>query len=111
MTAYIYSVAWAVPAAHRDAANAAAEAFGWQDVGAQPGTFSVPLGAAGTVTHYGTLTRATQTFIDTLASPPAGFEALAGVILSDVRECGAGDGPQHWQDFLSEHGLTPADEV
>ncbi len=106
MTAYIYSVALAVPAAHRDAANAAAVAFGWQDAGRGPGTFSVPLSPDGaTVTHYGTLTRATASFVGTLASPPPGYGGLLSVLLADVRECPADASPAHWADFLAANGL------
>lgn len=105
MSSYTISCVLLIPAAHRDAINAVAEAIGYG-----PGNLSVELLHTDGSTWYGCHTWAEQAFLDMIASPPpevaqiqGGPEALAALVVSSVE---GGDPLSNWQQALTENGLT-----
>ena len=103
MTEY-FSAVLILPEAYRQAGNDLSASMGWQPVGAEPGTYSVPLMTGDVLTHWGCRADVTQGFIDMVVSPPEDAAALVAVLIYDFRV--TGDPYQHFMDIIGENGLT-----
>ena len=93
-----------LPAAYRDAGNDLSAEMGWQPVGADPGTYSIPLMTGDTLTHWGCRADVTQTFIGMVENPPQDAAALVAVLVYDWRV--TGDPHGHFVDVIAGLGLT-----
>ena len=103
MTEYTSAVL-ILPAAYRDAGNALSAEMGWQPVGADPGTYSIPLCTGDTLTHWGCRADVTQGFIDMVENPPEDAAALVAVLVYDWRV--TGDPHTHFLDVITANGLV-----
>ena len=98
-----------LPAAYREAGNALSAEMGWQPVGADPGTYSIPLCTGDTLTHWGCRADVTQGFIDmvenpTVENPTVEVQPLVDVLIYDWRV--TGDPHTHFLDVIAANGLT-----
>ena len=98
-----------LPAAYRTAGNDLSASMGWQPVGADPGTYSIPLCTDGVLTHWGCRADVTQTFIGMVENPPQDAAALVAVLVYDWRV--TGDPHGHFLDVIAGQGLTVQVEV
>lgn len=103
MTEY-FSAVLILPAASRDAGNAISASMGWQPVGADPGTYSVPLMTGDTLTHWGCRSDVTQSFIDMVMNPTPETRPVVDVLIYDWRV--TGDTYQHFVDVITANNLT-----
>ena len=93
-----------LPAAYREAGNDLSAEMGWQPVGADPGTYSIPLLTGDTLTHWGCRADVTQGFIDMVENPSPEVQPLVDVLVYDWRV--TGDPHTHFQDVIAANGLT-----
>ena len=96
-----------LPAAYRDAGNDLSAEMGWQPVGADPGTYSIPLCATSAptvITHWGCRADVTQTFIGMVENPAPEVQPLVDVLIYDWRV--TGDPHGHFIDVIAANGLT-----
>ena len=93
-----------LPAAYRTAGNSLSAEMGWQPVGADPGTYSIPLCTGDTLTHWGCRADVTQGFIDMVENPSPETQPLINVLISDWRV--TGDSNQHFMDVIAANGLV-----
>ena len=93
-----------LPAAYRTAGNDLSAEMGWQPVGADPGTYSIPLCTDGVLTHWGCRADVTQGFIGMVENPPENAAALVAVLVYDWRV--TGDPHGHFLDVIAAQGLT-----
>ena len=93
-----------LPAAYRDAGNTLSAEMGWQPVGADPGTYSIPLCTDGVLTHWGCRADVTQTFMDMIANPTPETQPLIDVLIWDFRV--TGDPHTHFVDVITANGLV-----
>ena len=96
-----------LPAAYRQAGNNLSASMGWQPVGADPGTYSIPLCALADptiVTHWGCRADVLQSFIDMVENPAPEVQFLVSVLIYDWRV--TGDPHGHFVDVIAGHGLT-----
>ena len=103
MTEYTSAVL-ILPAAYRQAGNDLSAEMGWQPVGADPGTYSIPLLTGDTLTHWGCRADVTQGFIDMVENPPEDAAALVAVLVYDWRV--TGDPHTHFLDVITANGLV-----
>lgn len=91
-----------IPAEHRDAGNAMAEALGWGGP-----VFVQPLSKDGSEppTHWGFPAVVNQAFIDLWADPPEEAAQLVAAVHIDTRD--GDDTAGHWRDVIDALGLTP----
>ena len=93
-----------LPAAYRDAGNTLSAEMGWQPVGADPGTYSIPLMTGDTLTHWGCRADVTQGFIDMVENPTPEVQPLVDVLIYDWRV--TGDPHTHFVDVITANGLV-----
>ena len=93
-----------LPAAYRDAGNDLSAEMGWQPVGADPGTYSIPLMSGDTLTHWGCRADVTQGFIDMVENPTPEVQPLIDVLIYDWRV--TGDPHTHFLDVITANGLV-----
>ena len=93
-----------LPAAYREAGNDLSAEMGWQPVGADPGTYSIPLMSGDTLTHWGCRADVTQTFMDMIANPTPETQPLIDVLIWDFRV--TGDPHTHFLDVITANGLV-----
>ena len=93
-----------LPAAYRDAGNDLSAEMGWQPVGADPGTYSIPLCTDGVLTHWGCRADVTAGFIDMVENPTPEAQPLVDVLIYDWRV--TGDPHGHFVDVIAGLGLT-----
>ena len=102
-----------LPAAYRDAGNDLSAEMGWQPVGADPGTYSIPLMTGDTLTHWGCRADVTQGFIAMVENPTpevlvvvdeVSTQPLVDVLIYDWRV--TGDPHTHFLDVITANGLT-----
>lgn len=103
MTDY-FSAVLILPEAYRQAGNDLSAEMGWQPVGAEPGTYSVPLCTDGVLTHWGCRADVTQGFIDMVENPTPETQPLIDVLIYDWRV--TGDPYQHFVDVITANNLT-----
>ena len=103
MTDY-FSAVLILPEAYRQAGNDLSAQMGWQPVGAEPGTYSVPLMTGDVLTHWGCRADVTQTFIDMVENPTPETQPLIDVLIWDFRV--TGDPYTHFMDIIGANGLT-----
>lgn len=100
------SAVFIVPAAARAAANAFSASMGWQEPGAEPGVFCVPLTSNGTaITHYACRPDLDPGHEAMLADPPAeaaGIVAVMSVDVSEDKKWGA----EHFHRVIADRGLS-----
>ena len=101
---YDHSAVLILPAAYRTAGNDLSAEMGWQPVGADPGTYSIPLCTGDTLTHWGCRADVTQSFMDMIANPTPETQPLIDVLIWDFRV--TGDPYQHFMDIIGENGLV-----
>lgn len=99
-----FSAVLILPEAYRQAGNDLSAEMGWQPVGAEPGTYSVPLLTGDVLTHWGCRADVTQGFIDMVENPTPETQPLIDVLIYDFRV--TGDPYSHFMDVLAENGLT-----
>jgi len=99
-----FSAVLILPEAYRTAGNDLSASMGWQPVGADPGTYSVPLMTGDVLTHWGCRADVTQGFIDMVENPTPETQPLIDVLIYDFRV--TGDPYTHFMDILAENGLT-----
>lgn len=107
MTEY-WSAVLILPEAYRQAGNDLSAEMGWQPVGAEPGTYSVPLMTGDTLTHWGCRADVTQSFLDMVENPTTETQPLVDVLIYDWRV--TGDPYQHFRDVIAVNGLTAVTE-
>ena len=93
-----------LPAAYRTAGNTLSAEMGWQPVGADPGTYSIPLMTGDTLTHWGCRADVTAGFIDMVENPAPEVQPLVAVLVYDWRV--TGDPHTHFLDVIAGQGLT-----
>ena len=93
-----------MPAAYRTAGNTLSAEMGWQPVGADPGTYSIPLMTGDTLTHWGCRADVTAGFIDMVENPPENAADLVAVLVYDWRV--TGDPHGHFMDVIAANNLT-----
>ena len=107
MTEYTSAVL-ILPAAYRTAGNDLSAEMGWQPVGADPGTYSIPLMTGDTLTHWGCRADVTQTFMDMIANPTEETQPLIDVLIWDFRV--TGDPHTHFVDVITANNLEQLQE-
>jgi len=93
-----------LPAAYRQAGNNLSAEMGWQPVGADPGTYSIPLMTGDTLTHWGCRADVTAGFIDMVENPSPEVQPLVDVLIYDWRV--TGDPHTHFLDVITANGLV-----